>query len=224
MALSVPARPTSSTEMGGPSHTTRCGARRRAGRTRVRGSVGSGQARRPQEADHPADVIPRPEGRSCVLSQPERGQASAGRGSGAARPTVRARCRTWLASRTDLKARTHAEYTKLLTPTPGPGRIPTATATALRTSRSSRRLAVRRSRRLTRQQIADWIAAMVAEASLPARSAQLLHRADGAGPGRGRRTVRDNPADYVKLPASAPPTVEHRAWWTTQTCSSRPSR
>lgn len=106
----------------------------------------------------------------------------------------------WLASRTDLKARTHAEYTKLLTPYTRTRKDPNGNSTAhlsIIATFGGKSVAA-----ITRQQIADWIAAMVAAGKSPSTVRHnyfIVRMVLGQAVVDGR--LRDNPADYVKLPS-----------------------
>jgi integrase len=106
----------------------------------------------------------------------------------------------WLASRTDLKARTHAEYTKLLTPYTRTRKDPNGNSTAhlsiIATFGGTAVAAI------TRQQIAEWVAAMVASGKSPSTVRHnyfIVRMVLGQAVVDGR--LRDNPADYVKLPS-----------------------
>lgn len=108
----------------------------------------------------------------------------------------------WLASRTDLKARTHAEYTKLLTPyTRDPERPQRRQHRAPVHHRYVRRQGGRGNYPATDSRVGRGHGAggEVAQHG----SAQLLHRADGARPGCGRRTAARQPRRLCKAPQRA---------------------
>ncbi|GGF13023.1 tyrosine-type recombinase/integrase [Williamsia phyllosphaerae] len=106
----------------------------------------------------------------------------------------------WLASRTDLKARTRAEYGNLLEPKKRARKDANGNSTAhLSIIATFGGVSVGS---ITRQRISEWVGAMVAAGKSPStvRHAYFVVRmvlaqavVDGL--------LRDNPADYVKLPS-----------------------